>query len=562
MKTTGPSSPRHESLLYGDCLEVMAGWRGETIDLIYLDPPFNSNQDYNMLFGTANGGRAQVRAFSDTWYWTADAVDRVDRLTGALAHPAHKAMIAFKELLGPSGMLAYLSYMAERLAEMHRLLKPEGSIYLHCDDTAVHYLKLLMDDIFGSPNFRNHLIWRRATAHSDSKRYGRIVDHLLFYSKTANFHWAGDEVRSIKTGSQIKRAYPSRDERGRYRTQDLTGPLHGAAFGSPSTQPWKGYDVHSLNRCWSVPKTGSYAEYVEREVIPGYRQIEGIHDRLDALDAAGLIHHPETGVWPGLKRYAAADRGTPPQNLILSPTGFTNFNRGRSGKEYMQYGTQKPLDLIEPLIRASCPPKGLVLDPFCGCGTTVLAAHNLGRHWVGIDISPLAVDIMERRLIGAGAQPRLGGVPFDLEAARRMAADNPFHFETWAITRVPGLMPNESQRGDRGIDGRGRLVADRKQIVVAQVKARGTRAGVRDFLGVLAREDALGVFITLERAPQSWAAEAAGAGRFRLGAESYPRCQMWSIEEFFEGSRPHLPAMLDPLTGRPIQLLTARLTEL
>lgn len=562
MKPAMAPWPEHESLLYGDCLEVMREWKDETVDLIYLDPPFNSNQNYNMLFGETNGGRAQVRAFSDTWSWTPEAVDRVERLAGALAHPAHTAIYAFKELLGPSGMLAYLSYMAERLVEMHRLLKLQGSIYLHCDDTAVHYLKLLMDNIFGSRNYRNHIVWRRATAHNDAKRYGRILDHLLFYSKTDKFFWAGDTVRSPKTGKEKIKAYPSRDGRGRYRTQDLTGPLHGAAPGTPSTLPWRGYDVHSRNRCWSVPKRGAYAEFIEQEFIPAYRSIEGVHDRLDALDKVGLIHHPRTGKWPGLKRYSEADRGTPPQNLILDPIGFTNYNRGRSGKEFMRYDTQKPLDLVEPLIRASCPPKGLVLDPFCGCGTTVLAAHNLGRRWAGIDISPLAVDIMEKRMIGAGAQPRLGGVPYDLEAARRMASDNPFHFEAWAITRIPGFAPNENQRSDRGIDGKGRLVADAKQIVLAQVKARGTIASVRDFLGVLAREKALGVFITLEPPPKSWKAEAAEAGRFRLGADSYPRCQMWSIEEFFEGIRPHLPAMLDPLTGRPMQFATTPLTHL
>ncbi len=562
MKSTIPKFPEHESLLYGDCLEVMGAWQDETVDLIYLDPPFNSNQDYNMLFGAANGGRAQVRAFSDTWYWTAEAVDRVDRLTGALAHPAHIPVRAFQELLGPSGMLAYLSYMAERLAEMQRLLKASGNIYLHCDDAAVHYLKILMDGIFGSRNFRNHIVWRRATAHSDAMRYGRILDHLLFYSKSNNFFWAGDEVRSLKTESEKRKAYPSRDGRGRYRLQDLTGRLHGAAFGAPSTRPWRDYDVYSLNRCWSVPKTGTYAEYIEAEFISGYRRIEGIHERLEALDVVGLIHHPITGKWPGLKRYAEADQGTPPQNLILDPTGFTNYKRGRSGKEYLKYDTQKPLDLIEPLIRASCPPQGLVLDPFCGCGTTVEGAHNLGRRWVGIDISPLAVDVMQKRLIRAGAQPRLGGVPYDLEGARRMAADNPFHFETWAITRIPGLMPNDKQRADGGIDGRGRLVARKKQIVVAQVKTKGSIAGVREFLGVVNQSSALGVFITLERPPQSWGALAGEAGKYSLGAEAYPRCQMWSIEEYFEGIRPHLPAMLDPLTGKPMQYQTTRLTDL
>ena len=561
MRTAGPSSPRHESLLYGDCLEVMAGWRGEIVDLIYLDPPFNSNQEYRMLFGTANGGRAQVRAFSDTWYWTAEAVDRVDRLTGALAHPAHKAMIAFKELLGPSGMLAYLSYMAERLAEMHRLLKPEGSVYLHCDDTAVHYLKLLMDDIFGSPNYRNHLVWRRATAHSDSKRYGRIVDHLLFYSRTANFYWAGDEVRTIKQGSELKKAYPSRDGRGRYRTQDLTGPLHGAALGAPSTLPWKGYDVHSLNRCWSVPKTGSYAEYIEQEVIPGYRQIEGIHDRLDALDAAGA--HPP----PGDRSVAGIETlcGSRPGHSTPEPDSQPHRVHQLQPRTKRQgiHAVRHP----EATRPDRAPDQGFLSSQGPGAGSFLRVwNHRAGRSQPGTSLGgdrhiaaggghngeetdrgrgPAAAGRSALRSGGGAPDGRrqpvplrdLGDHPRSRPDAQREPAGRPGHRREGPV--------GGGQETDRGGPGQG----------------PGTKSAVRDFLGVLTREDALGVFVTLERPPQAWAAEAAEAGRFRLGAESYPRCQMWSIEEFFEGSRPHLPAMLDPLTGKPIQFLTARLTD-
>ena len=430
-----------------------------------------------------------------------------------------------------------------------------GSLYLHCDDTASHYLKALLDAIFGPRNFRNDIAWRRATSHNDPARYGRILDHILYYSRDGRPYWDGEAIATPKDEAQLRASYPSRDERGRYRGADLTGA--GASEGE-SGRPWRGYDVAARGRHWSAPRSGAYAEWIEREHVPGYRAIEGVHERLDALDAAGLIHHPEAGVWPGLKRYADADRGNPPQNLILEPAGFTNYS---GGGERLGYPTQKPVALLERLVKASCPPDGLVLDPFCGCGTAVVAAHNLGRRWIGVDISATAIDIIrERRFAPLGIEAEAYGIPRDLAAARKLAAERPPDFEAWAVTRIPGLAPNERKVADGGIDGRGTLLAApdglEARLVLAQVKGGAFQLGqLRDFLYVCEREGAAcGVFVTLERvrSPQARALTAE-RGEAVSGAGRYPRVQLWSIEELFEGRRPALPALADPQTGRPVQ---------
>ena len=434
-----------------------------------------------------------------------------------------------------------------------------GSLYLHCDDTASHYLKALLDAIFGPRQYRNDIAWRRAVSHNDPARYGRILDHILYYARDGRPYWDGDAIATPKDEEQLRAAYPSQDERGRYRSADLTGPSHGAARGSPATMPWRGYDVHARGRVWSVPKTGGYAAWIERERIPGYRAIEGVHARLDALDAAGLIHHPERGVWPGLKRYAEADRGNPPQNLFLEPSGFTNFS---AGGERLGYPTQKPVALIEKLVRASCPPGGLVLDPFCGCGTAVVAAHNLGRRWIGVDISATAIDIIRgQRFAPLGIEAEAYGIPRDLASARKLAAERPPDFEAWAVTRIPGLAPNERKVADGGIDGRGTLLAapagGGPRLVLAQVKGgRAFQLGqLRDFLYVVEQQRAAcGVFVTLDRVRSAQArALAAERGEIAVGAGRYPRVQLWSVEELFEGRRPALPALADPQTGRAVQ---------
>ncbi len=371
----------------GDNLAVLRGMNDACVDLIYLDPPFNSNRTYEAPIGSKAAGAA----FKDTW--TLDDVDVYEHGEMADRNPAAYAVIEAARQAHGKSMQSYLIFMAVRLLEMRRILKPTGSIYLHCDDTAGHYLKLLMDGIFGGRQFRNAITWRRAVSHNDPNRYGRISDYLLFYTKSEKWGW--NVVRNNLDDEQVEKAYPRTDERGRYRSDNLTGPMHGRGTGE-SAQAWNGYDVASRNRVWSAPKKGSYANYIEEHWIPGYKAIQGVHARLNALDAAELIVHPTKGFWPSLKRYADADQGKPLQDIIFTPTGLTNY----SGSERTGYPTQKPLALLERIIKASSNEGDLVLDPFCGCATTLVAADRLQRQWVGIDLSPLAIKLVDERIAG------------------------------------------------------------------------------------------------------------------------------------------------------------------
>ena len=350
--------------------------KSETVDLIATDPPFNKSRDFHATPDSLAAGAK----FEDRWAWDRDVhEDWIDQVKDDWPK-AWFVIEAARESWG-DGMGAYLCWLGVRLMECHRVLKPTGSLYLHCDDTASHYLKALFDAIFGAGRFRNNIVWRRATAHNDPKRFGRNIDHILYYTKDDQWTWNGSEIATPKTDQELRKAYPQTDKNGApVRSENLTG---ASVSSGESGRPWRGYDVSARGRHWSPPKTGAYAEYIERNLIPGYRSIEGVHERLDALDAAGLIHHPTKGIWPGLKRYAAADKGNPPQSLIYEPTGFTNFNKGR---EWTGYPTQKPLALYERIIAASSNPGDVVPDPFAGCATTPVAAERLGRQWVGMDI--------------------------------------------------------------------------------------------------------------------------------------------------------------------------------
>ncbi|MDE0201342.1 MAG: DNA methyltransferase [Rhodospirillaceae bacterium] len=370
----------------GDNLPVMRGMNDACVDLIYLDPPFNKERDFEAPIGSQAAGAA----FKDAW--TLDDVDVCEHGELADRNPAAYAVIEAARLTRGKSLQSYLIFMAVRLIEMRRLLKPDGSIYLHCDDTAGHYLKVLMDAIFGGGHFRNAITWRRATAHNDPGRYGRISDYLLFY--TAGEKWTWNDVREEPDESKIEKAYPRVDEDGRrYRSADLTGAAHGTS-GGESSREWKGYDVASRGRVWSPPKTGTYADYIEEHLIPAYKAIAGVHDRLAALDEAGLIVHPQRGFWPGLKRYADADMGKPLQDIIWKPTGLTNYNR----KERTGYPTQKPVALLDRIVKASSNPGDMILDPFCGCATALVVADRLSRRWAGIDLSPLAVKLVDERI--------------------------------------------------------------------------------------------------------------------------------------------------------------------
>ena len=502
---------------------------------------------------------AQLR---DIWRWTVESETQYQRLPEG---PLRNAINAVRLVSGDtSPMAAYGLFMGRRLAELHRVLKPTGSLYLHCDDNASHYLRLVSDAIFGETNLQNVIVWRRATSHNDASRYGRIADHILFYRKTDGAYWNG-AAAATKTDEQMASAYPSKDERGRYRSDNLTGPRHNAERGSESTLPWGGYDVFALNRVWSAPKTGKYADYIDQHLITGYKSIKGVHARLDALDAHGLIHHPQKGKWPGLKRYVDADTGNPPQCLIWEPTGFTNYNKSRG--EYIGYPTQKPLGLLEPLILASSPPGGLVLDPFCGCGTAADAAAKLGRGYLGIDVSAIAVRVMEQRLAsrGGAATPavyKMGWEDYEWEAFERRAlmpaadAEDGLPGWAWAEDKVAGLLnavPNGKKIGNGGVDAR--YFTEANEVIPIQVKMHQAQIGrpaMQNLLGVQAEwqhqqvKAPMSLMVTLYPPRETLRVYARQQGDVTLRGERYPRMQVLSVQEMLtKQARPKLPPV-DP----------------
>ena len=254
-----PPNFENRTLYHGDNLDFLRGMDSGTIHLIATDPPFNKNRDFH-----ATPDRlAEGAQFDDRWRWEEESHPRwMDGIKDDW--PNVWAVIDLARTAAGDDMAAFLCFMAVRLVEMHRVLRDDGSIYLHCDDTASHYLKALMDAIFGRRNFRNDITWRRATSHNDPRRYGRIVDHILYYSKGRDPYWNGDAVSQARTPEEIREAYPSEDRRGRYRSDNMTG---ANATDGESGRPWRGYDVAARGRHWSVPRTGSYADYIERKFI-------------------------------------------------------------------------------------------------------------------------------------------------------------------------------------------------------------------------------------------------------------------------------------------------------
>ena len=400
----------NRTLAIMDNLRFLRSLNNECVDLIAIDPPFAANETFTgqPKPPISQGEYAEEAALAeshgaphnegiggtkvkDVWNWDDDVhPDWKARIEDD--YPRVFSVVQAVEDSATENEAAYICFMAVRLIECHRVLKPVGSIYVHCDDHANSYLRLLLDSIFGSDNFRNEIIWRRATSHNSSGRFGRIVDHLLYYVKSGRSIWNGPVISERKSHQELEKTYRSNDERGRFRSADLTGA--GLRTGESSV-PWKGYDVNIRGRHWAVPKIGKYAEYIEQHFIPGFRQIRGGHERLDALDDAGLIHHPQAGTWPGLKRYADADQGNPPQNLILDPTGFTNYTA--SGGEFTGYATQKPIELYERLINASSNEGDVVLDIFAGCATTAVAAERLNRQWIACDWAYRSWTMLKRR---------------------------------------------------------------------------------------------------------------------------------------------------------------------
>ena len=369
------------TIFTGDNLDILRGINSECVDLIYLDPPFNSNRSYAAPLDS----EARGAEFDDVWTLSdmkEEWVDEIEYRRPSLYHLINGAKLAHSE-----SMAGYMTFMCMRLLELHRILKRDGSIYLHCDPTASHYLQTVMDALFGEEQFQAEISWQRTSAHNDARGYGRIRDTILFYSRRNRINT--EDIRVPLDDDYVEQFYRFEDERGKYRLGDLTAPRLGSG---ETGQTWRGYDPNRSGRQWNAPLRGYYAVWVEQNIIPGYRSISSSLARLDALDNVGLIHYPTTGGMPALKRYLAGSRGQAPTDQWTDIRPVSRWSR-----EYTSWRTQKPLALLERVISASSNPGDLVLDPFCGCATACIAAEKLHRQWIGIDIVPQASEVLEAR---------------------------------------------------------------------------------------------------------------------------------------------------------------------
>jgi len=553
-------------LFYGDNLDVLRS--GEIapglIDLIYLDPPFNSNRVYNVLFNGAVGAEAQVQAFDDTWKWSNETDQIYDDLVGGvLPGDVSDALEALRGLLNESNLMAYLIHMTPRLVELHKALKMTGSVYVHCDPTASHYLKVVMDTIFGATQFRNEVIWRRTGAHTPRGSYGPVHDTLLFYTKSSDYYF-----------NVIRRPYTKKHVAGRYKLQPngkwkftsggniLTGA--GAGEGE-SSKPWRGFDPAKKNRHWAVPG------FVTAQMPPEFASL-GVLDKLEAAYQVGLIEIIPGRAWPEPLRYLEEGDGSPVGDIWCYQPGTEGTLNGTddcidadvaylgpTSPERLGYPTQKPIGLLERVINASCPPDGVVLDPFCGCGTTVDAAINLDRSWIGIDITYLSIDLIRNRLRTTHGEEidktyEVLGVPADLASAHSLFSRSPFDFERWAVSLVRGT-PNTRQVGDRGSDGVIRFATGQKTRAKAIVSVKGgkqlTPSMVRDLEGVVSKSKdvEMGVFISLHPATKGMRDAAATGGTYRDAFDNaYPKIQILSVEEILSGKRPQMPPVVAPYT--------------
>ena len=540
--------PAPNTLYYGDNLAVLREYvADESVDLIYLDPPFNSNADYNVLFAERDGteAAAQIKAFGDTWKWTVEAEQAFRDAVQSGHGRVPEAMRGFRAMIGETDMLAYLAMMAPRLVELHRVLKPTGSLYLHCDPTASHYLKLMLDAIFGPEQYLNEIIWKRTTAHNDKGQgavhFGRVHDTIFRYAKDKR-QVSSSDFSIPHDPAYIASHYRGEDADGRrFRYDNLTGP-GGAAKGNPS------YEVLGVVRFWRYSK-----------------------ERMAQLVSDGLVEIPPKGKVPALKRYLDEQPGMP---LGDAWTDIPPINS--QAAERLGYPTQKPEALLQRIVNASSNEGDVVLDPFCGCGTAVAVAQRLNRRWVGIDVTHLAVNLIKHRLKNSfGVGPAKGrkagayavvGEPESASGAEQLAEDDPFQFQAWALGLVQARVTDSDKKGaDRGVDGRLFFHDDPNETaavkqVVLQVK--GGTVGVkdvRDLRGVLEREEARGAvmaaLITLHPPTRPMVAEAAAAGLYDTpnpsAKKALPRVQLLTVEGLIDGTeRLELPPYVDIRTVR------------
>ena len=518
-----PEKSQKNQLFYGDNLDVLRlHVLDESVDLVYLDPPFNSNANYNVLFAERDGTQAaaQIKAFDDTWRWDdgaarayADVVEAGGRVS--------QAMQAFRTFLGESDMLAYLAMMAPRLVELRRVLKSAGTIYLHCDPTASHYLKLLMDAVFDPRRFRNEIIWQRTIAKSlMTRQLPTNHDVILSFQRDDKPTWNADALFTAydpenldeKTAGKYRHVDPD----GRtYRLDSLINPNHN--------RPNLTYEFLGVTRVW-----------------------RWTNERMRRAYDSGVVVQTGPGRVPQLKRYLDEQRGRPLGDVWTDIPPINSRAQERLG-----YPTQKPEALMDRLIGMSSNEGDVILDPFCGCGTTIASAQRLNRRWIGIDITNLAITLIRHRLKDAYGDDieqtyQVIGEPVSVPDAEALAASDPYQFQWWALGLV-GARPAEGKKGaDQGIDGRIYFhdgdTAKTKQIVIS-VKAGKLHAPyVRDLRGVVEREQAaLGVLLTLNAPTKAMRTEAASAGFYASPWGQHPRVQILTVGELLAGKRLDAP---------------------
>ena len=529
-------------LYYGDNLHVLRdpkNFPDESVDLIYLDPPFNSKRDYNLLFkspkiaaGESGYSAAQIEAFEDTWHWSPDVTEReYDEVLKGPNSDVGKMMKALVEFLGRNDMTAYLVMMANRLIELHRVLKPTGSLYLHCDPTASHYLKVVLDAVFGKENFRNEITWKRTSGHSDAKGYGSTHDTIFFYAKTDGFLW--NELFQPYEKGYVEQYYRYVDENGRtFMSDNLSA---AGLTGGGYDYEWKG-----VRRVWRCPQT-----------------------TMERLDKEGRIFYTKNGI-PRRKRYLDEAKGMPAQDLWTDLESLRSWHDERLG-----YPTQKPLALLERIISASSNEGDVVLDPFCGCGTAVHAAQKLKRKWIGIDITCLAIRLIESRLKKAfpesldATDPRrldfdVIGLPKDLESARDLARRDKYQFQWWAVGLIDEAQPWQGKKkgADTGIDGiRYFRDLDRKEVHTMLLSVKGGEnvgpAMVKDLIATLVRDKAdIGLFLTLAAPTKAMLTEAAAAGFYESpNGKKYARLQLLTIAGLLDRTQRAEHPDYEPDTG-------------
>ncbi len=512
----------NNTLFYGDNLPVMREQvADESVDLVYLDPPFNSNASYNVLFKAPDGHRsqAQIEAFDDTWHWTDSAEQAFDEVMTSGNSDAAEMLRAMRAFLKENDLMAYLAMMAVRLIELRRVLKPTGSLYLHCDPTASHYLKIVLDAVFSPGSFQNEIVWKRTTTHSDSKTWSRVADSILFYTRGKVFTWNLPREPHSEAYIASKYRHDDDDGRGRYHLDNML---------SPNPRPnmvyeWRGFPSPAIG--WRYQK-----------------------EKMAQLDAEGRIWYPrksdgsfDTSKRPRLKRYLDEMEGGAVGTVWTDIPPVNSQARERLG-----YPTQKPAALLERIIAASSKEGDLVLDPFCGCGTTLHAAAKLNRRWIGIDVTHLAINLIRKRL--RGAFPELAfdivGVPKDLDGARALAAQDKYEFQKWVLSALDAVPYKGGKKGgDRGIDGYVYFKPDGKKTEKAIVSVKGgatlTPAMVKDLIVTVDQEGAkMGFFVTLEPPTKGMVAQAASAGFYVTEYGKFPKIQIVEVESLFAPRNP------------------------